>query len=652
LPEIWSFANFTLNSARACLLRDGQEVKLRPKSYEALKYLVENPGRVVTKSELIQEVWPDSFVTDDSLVQCMHDIRRALGDEAQRHIKTVPRRGYIFEAEIRTPEPTPAKAIYSEKIEGVRLVIEEESELVEDRLEPRTEAASAAALVAPSLFRGKRRLNWKAPAVGFVVVAAIVVLFLTIRPRPNEQRSSKAAILSGVKSMAVLPFKPLGADESDKYLGLGIADTLITRLGSTKEITVRPTSAIQKYTSSDQDSLAAGREQRVDTVLEGSIQKAGDKVRITARLINVQDGSTLWTYKTDQRFADVFTVQDAISEDLANALPLKLSTESTQVFAKRYTQNSEAYQLYIKGIFLRNQLTEDALKKSIECFQKAIELDPNYALAYAGQASSNSPLAYLGFITTKEAESRNRPLIARALQLDDRLAEAHTSSGELKLFIEWDWAGAEIELKRAIELKPNEPLAHHLYAALLVARQRFEEAIAESNRAFEIDPLSPRAGFARGWIFYLAGRYDQAIDQFSKTRELFPQYGLVNLGPSYEQKGMYAQAVTENLDAEARWGMAAEDISALRQASARAGWTGYWQKMLEIAQAQAKPEPASYMAELFARVGKKDKAFEWLEKAYEQRDMSLIYLKVFPPWESLRSDPRFTNLLQRLGLIS
>ena len=487
------------------------------------------------------------------------------------------------------------------------------------------------------------------------LAVALVVMFLLWSMRSSSNKDNRtAASLSGVRSMAVLPFKSLGADENDRYLGLGIADTLITRLGSTKGITVRPTSAIQKYAASDQDSLLAGEEQRVDAVLEGSIQKTGGKLRVTVRLLNVEDGSTLWTYKSDERFADVFTVQDSISENLIAALPLTLTGEQRQRLAKRYTENTEAYQLYVKGVFLRNQMTGEALKKSIESFQKAVELDPTYALAYAGQASSNSPLAFLGFIPVREAEFRNRPLITNSLELDNSLAEAHTAAGELKLFIEWDWNGAEKEFKRAIELNPNEQLAHMLYAALLVAKQRFAEANAQSQLSLEIDPLSPRAGFARGWVYYLSGQYDQAIEQFRKTRELHPKYALANPGPSFEQKGMYDQAIKENLESEAYWGMKSEDVTALSQAYAHRGWQGYWQKMLTIVAEQAKrePVPPGYMAELYARVGDKNKAFEWLEKAYEQRDMSLIYLGVFPPWQSLRSDPRFASLLQRMGLHS
>jgi tetratricopeptide (TPR) repeat protein len=404
--------------------------------------------------------------------------------------------------------------------------------------------------------------------------------------------------------------------------------------------------------STDRDTLSAGREQRVDTVLEGSIQRSSDKVRVTVRLMNVMDGSTLWTYKCDESCADMFAMEDAISEKLAGALSIRLTGEKRQRLAKRHTENPEAHQLYIKGVFFRNQMTEEALKKSIEYFQKAIQLDPRYALAYAGQASSYSPLAYLGLITVAEAELTNRKLIMKALELDSTLAEVHGALAEFKLFIEWDWEGAESAFKRAIELNPSEQLAHLLYPDLLLIKGRSKEAITLSKLALENDPLSPRTGKALAWVCFYAGQYDQAIEQFNKTRELFPTYGPINLGPSYEAKGMYDQAVKEYLDAESRGGMRAEEITTLLQAYEESGWQGYWRKRLELIKTQAKerPVPAALLAELYARVGENAMALDWLERAFEMREMSLVLLKVDPKWISIRSEPRFREILHRLRL--
>ena len=629
IKQSYWFDEFTLDLVRGCLLGvDQQEIKLRPKSFATLKYLVENNGRLVTKDELIEAVWPGIAVTDNSIVQCLKEVREALGDKSQHYIKTVPRRGYIFTKLNGHSRPASAELVESvENAERIRLVSDRQREPIEAPSESAaTKLIGRKSLVVLSLII----LGLIAPALYFLVPSK--------SPRPQK--------------IAVLPFKSLSRDENDKYLGLGIADTLITRLGSTKEIIVRPTSSIQKYDSGDQDSIAAGREQQVDAVLEGSIQKSGDKMRVTVRLLNVMDGSTIWTYKSDEDFVDVFALEDSVSNKLVNALALNLTSQDKQRLAKHYTGNTEAYQLYAKGVFLRNQMTEEALLKSIDCFRKAIELDPQYALAYAGQASSISPLAFFGFITMREAESRNSQLITKALEIDSALAEAHAAQGEFKLFIEWDWAGAERAFKRALELNPNEQLTHLLYPDLLLLKRQTAEAIAMEEKAFEKDPLSARTGKALAHVYYYAAKYDQALEQSKATLDLFPNYRMISLGPIYERKGMQDEAIKEYLRSEEQWGLSSINVTALREAYAATGWRGYWQKRLALLKSEAEHKPVSQLqfAELYARLGDKEKAFEWLEKSYNNREMALIFVKVDPTWESLHSDPRFASLLQRMGL--
>lgn len=580
----YSFGEFMLDLTRGCLTERGVEVRLRPKSFAVLTYLVENHGRLISKDELIEAVWADTAVTDNSLVQCLKEVREVLGDKSQNYIKTVPRRGYIFADINHTPISDSFDSI--EQLKDRRLVIDEHKD-------------------------GRR-----------------------------------------TEKLAVLPFKSLSGDENDTYLGLGIADTLITRLGSTEEIFVRPTSAIQKYASLHHDSIAAGREQQVDAVLEGSIQRFGEKVRVTVRLLSVKDGSTLWAFKSDENFHDVFAVEDSISEKLANALALNVTSKSRQVLAKHYTHNQEAYQLYAKGVFLRNQMTCESLEKSIDCFMKAIELDPNYALAYAGLASSNSPMAALGFISLAEAVSRNRALIAKAVELDNTLPEVHSALAEFKLFFEWDFHGAEREFQRALELNPKESLSNLLYPDLLLLKGRTKEAVAMSKSAYEMDPLSARTGKALAHVYYYARNYDEALDQSKKTLELHPRYHMIFLGPIYEGKGMYDAAIDGYLETEEQWGLRSESVVALRQAYSTTGWRGYWRKRLELLQITAKQRsvPALQFAQLYARVGDKDKAFAWLERAYQEHDALLILIKVDPIWDDLRFDPRFENLLHRMGL--
>lgn len=628
----YGFGEFILDLTRGCLTERGVEVRLRPKSFAVLRYLVENHGRLISKEELIDAVWPDTAVTDNSLVQCLKEVREVLGDKSQNYIKTVPRRGYIFTD--LGPTPTLDSADNIAAIKNIRLVTDENNDRPVDSR--RTEAHSLGNVFGSISGRKK---TFALSFLALVLIAPAVYLFSRSTLPPPQK-------------IAVLPFRSLTGDENDTYLGLGIADTLITRLGSTEEIFVRPTSAIQKYALSHHDSIAAGKEQQVDAVLEGSIQRSGEKMRVTVRLLSVKDGSTLWTFKSDENFQDVFAVEDSISEKLANALALNLTSKSRQTLAKHYTHNQQAYQLYAKGVFFRNQMTRDSLERSVDCFRKAIELDPNYALAYSGQASSNSPMAGLGFISLAEAESRNRPLIAKALELDDTLPEAHAALAEFKLFFEWDFDGAEKEFRRALELNVNEPLTGLLYPDLLLLQGRVEEAVALSKSTYDRDPFSARTGKALSHIYYFARKYDDALDQSKKTLELHPGYHLIFFGPIYEGKGMYDAAIDGYLQTEEQWGLRPESLLALRQAHATTGWRGYWQKRLELLQLTAKKQKVSALrfAELYARVGDKDQAFEWLERAYHEHEAFLIFIKVDPVWDDLRLDPRFGNLLHRIGL--
>src|SRR5262249_8251817 len=290
---------------------------------------------------------------------------------------------YILNAEV-TAEDSGTATVFTEEVAGVRLVIEEETECGQEMSQVAESQTVVGSRKALSALRTNRKVAAVAVAVSIAGVAATSLLIFGKR----SSNVPKAAAIPKLRSIAVLPFKPIGADSGDEYLGLGMADTLITRLSTLNQFVVRPTSAVQKYISPGQDSLAAGREQLVDAVLEGSIQRRDNKVRLTARLLNVQDGSPIWAFKCDEYCEDIFGMQDIVSEKVAAALALKLNSEESERLTKQYTHNTEAYQLYVKGVFFRNQLTEEGLKKSIQCFEKAIELDPNYALAYAGEACS------------------------------------------------------------------------------------------------------------------------------------------------------------------------------------------------------------------------------------------------------------------------
>lgn len=640
-----SFDGFTLDLTRGCLLREGKEIKLRPQSFATLTFLIENSGRLISKDVLIKAVWPEWDASDNQLARCLTEVRQALGDDEHHYIKTVPRRGYIFDAQVSKDSPTNTSHVYTEQIESVKVV--NDGHVYEPDESLRARSFGQADIFPVDLQR------WRFSRRAFAITALGVVLFGLVAYLLFSNRSPRvkpAAAQS--QTIAVLPFKPMNKSSQDEFLELGMADALITRLSNLRQIVVRPTSAVRKYAAEEQDAVAAGRDLKVASVLEGSVQRLDDRIRVTVQLIDVEDGSPLWAEKFDENFADIFTVQDSISEKIADSLALKMTGEDRQRLTKRYTQNAEAYQLYVKGVFYRDTLNEEGLKEAVRYFEQAIKIDPNYAQAYAGLSSALGPMMFFGYLPLSEGLPRMLAAETKALELDDTLAEAQTESGVFKLFYEYDWSGGERAFKQAIELNQNYALAHHMYANLLEGAGRFDEAIAERKRALEIDPLSLRSSAQLGWDYYIAGRYEEAIAQYGKTSELDPNYPLIELGEVYERKGMNDEAIAEYLKQEARSGKSIAEIDALRAAYAAAGMKGYWQEQLEFLKKKAKQRPVRSLevAGLYAETGQKEQAFEWLVKACEEHDPRLIHLKVDPTFESLRSDARFADLMRRIGL--
>ncbi len=646
-PQTYSFDDFTLDLDRGCLLRAGQEVKLRPKSFDVLKYLIEHRGRLIGKNDLMQAVWPDAFVTDNSLVQCLIEVRRALGDDSQRYVKTVPRRGYIFEAQMSERAADGQKAILAEQIEGAKLNIGE--------IDARDDIGRGNGVQLIDSPKGEPpfnlsqrlglRFNRKDVALGLASIVLALTFFYFWMSGKTEQPVTKMP-----RTIAVLPFKPLVANNRDEEFELGMADTLITKLSTLRQLIVRPMSAIRKYTPIDQDPIAAGREQHVDAVLEGSLHRAGEKVRVNVRILDTKDGSSLWSYQSDEYFTDIFTAQNAISEKIARALALELTGAEQRRLTRRYTNNSEAYQLYYKGRYHLFRRTGPDAEKALDYFQQAVTLYPNYALAYEGLAFAYASHSFLSVLPPKEVMPKAKESVIRALQIDDSLAEAHATKGQCKFVYEWDWSGAERELKLALDLNPNSADVHQAYAFYLTTIGRSHEAIAEANRALELDPASIFFNKNLGQFLYLAREYDRAIEQLQKTLDLDPNFVTAYqwIGESYEQKGDYERTIVWDMKSAST----PEKIEELKKAHAASGWRGYWRKRLDLAQEDAKrgySEPY-HLATLYTRLGEKEQAFAYLYKAYEEKSHWLVYLKVDPKLDTLRSDPRFTVLLERIGL--
>jgi TolB-like protein/Flp pilus assembly protein TadD len=484
------------------------------------------------------------------------------------------------------------------------------------------------------------------PKSGYRLIAPVVV--------SASNKSKLSGDTPAIRSLAVLPFKPLVSDSRDEMLELGIADTLITKLSGIEQIITRPMSAVRKYSALDQDPIAAGREQQVDAVIESSIQRTGERIRVTVRLVRVEDGSLLWTEKLDEKFTDIFAVQDSISEKVAGSLALKLTGEEKKVLTKRYTQNTDAYRFYLKGRYHWNKRTHGGLEKAIEHFQQAIEIDPNYAVAYSGLADCYNLQTIYSGIPPREAYPRGKAAAIKALEMDQTLAEAHSSLACFKLSFEYDWVATHAEYKRAIELDPNFTPARAVYAKFLSTMGRQDEAFTEIKRAHERDPASLLVNWVLGELLHYARQHDQAIEQLVRTLNMDPNILPVQvfLGRAYEQKEMYREAIEEFQRAVALSGDDLRVIANLGHAYAVSGKRKKAQRVLAELQGQLKRCYISpfQIAIIYVGLGEKDQAFEWLEKAYDDRSVWMVFLKVDPRLDSLRSDHRFADLLLRMRL--
>jgi len=468
--------------------------------------------------------------------------------------------------------------------------------------------------------------RWARSRKALVVFALLAGLAAILAHFWPTRFSRPAHLGEAVRSIAVIPFKPLAAEAGDVYLEFGMADALITRLSNLQQITVRPTAAVLKYTGPGHDPLAAGQALKVDAVLDGKVQRSGDRIRVTVQLVRVRDGAPLWAETFDEKFTHIFAVQDSISRQVVQALMLKLTGEEPIRLAKHYTKNTEAYELYLKGRYhLETKGSPEGWKKSVEYFQQAIEKDPGYALAYAGLADSYSMGHFWGAppAAQKEAVSKARGAARKALQMDAQLAEAHISLGQIHFRYDWNWRDAEREFQRALDLNPNHPLAHQHYGAYLTAMGRHDEAIAELKRAQELDPLSLTVNATSAWIFVQARRYDQGIEQYRKTIELDPNFAAAHqyLAGTYESKGMWDEAIAEHIKARSLQGHSAETLAVFRATYQASGIRGIWRKELALAleQARRQYDPSDRIPKYYTMLGEKDAAFEWLEKAYADR---------------------------------
>lgn len=497
--------------------------------------------------------------------------------------------------------------------------------------------------------------------IAFVVVLAALGLAFPTFQFTRSKFSNPPLILTAdslppipEKSMAVLPFKPLSESNRDEVLELGMADTLIAKLSNSREIIVTSLTAVRKYDDLKQDPVSIGRLLRVNSVLEGNLQRLGDRIRVTARLIRVLDGSSLWAGTFDEKFADVFAVQDAISEKVAAALSLRLSQEEHMRLTKRYTENVAAYQLYLMGRYHWNKLIPPEIKKSIGFFQQAIDLDPSYALAYFGLAEAYRSLAITSDVRPRDAFPQAKAAALKALAIDESLAEPHSTLAMVHMWFDWDWVAAEREAKRAISLNPNSAASHLAYAHVLSNLGRHAEAITEGERARELDPVSLIINAREGAVLYFARRNDEAAERLQKTLELDPNFWIAHLflGHVYLEKKNYPEAIAEFAKAKDFSRGHAQAMSMIGYVSALAGDEAKARAILDELKSRSAQQyvPPYNIAVVYLALAERDEAFAWLEKANEEHDVWVSFLKIDPKWDPYRSDPRLAAILQRIGL--
>jgi serine/threonine-protein kinase len=549
-------------------------------------------------------------------------------------------------AAILTEEPAPTHKLNPRVPPALERVI---TRALRKRRQERFQQASE---LCAELGRVRREIGSPWPRRGAVAALGLVLILAGIgwrlgwlRPglRPGE-----------VQSIAVLPLANLSGDPAQEYFADGMTEELITEIAKIASLRVISRTSVLHYKGTSKTLPQIGRELNVDAVVEGSVQRSGDRVRITAQLVHALTDRHLWAQGYERNSRDVLAMEEEVARTIADEIKVKLTTQQRERLAGARPVDPQAHEAYLKGRYEWNTRTEEGLKKSLDYFQRAIALDPSYAAAYSGLADSYSILRDNGFLGPDESVPKAKAAGLKALEIDDNSAEAHTSLAHLMFLYEWNWSGAQREFRRAFELNPSYATAHHWYGYDLALMGRPAEAIEEIRKAQQLDPLSPRINANVGLFLLFARQYDQAVEELNKALELNPNDAAVHwhLGMVYLQKGKKKDAIEELLRANQLIGDKGKPPFTLAQGYAFVGERDRARKMLEKLEERAKQSYVSptEMGLVFAALGERGQAFAWLERAYEQRDPVLLSMKVDPRFDPLRSDPRFQDLLRRIGL--
>ncbi len=629
--HLYEFGPFRLDPSEGLLLRDGQPIPLAPKAFEALLLLLESSGHLIEKEVLMQKLWPNSFVEDANLSKYIFTLRQALGDGevGQKYIETVPKRGYRFVA--------PVQKLAAESIEQAPAEMPSRVGEEEKTVTPTT--------------------RWRVALVGAVLAATAVALVLWLDPGEYRARLF-GGLARPVRTIVVLPLQNLSGDAAQDYFADGMTEALTTDLARIESLQViSRTSAIQ-YKAAKKSLPGIARELHADAVVEGSVQRSGSHIRVTAQLVRASDDRHLWADTYERDFRDVLALEDEVASDIAKQIESRLGGPKPAPPPKIQAVNPEAYENYLRA---NDYFDSFDLQKSIEYYHQAIKLDPNYAPAYAHLAEAYAFLAFFGTVSPSEGWGKTKEAASLAVQKDERLPEGHGALALVKLHYDWDFAGAEQEFKRALELNPSDADVRHEHAHYLMAMGRLAESEAESRRAVELDPVGDGLNSCLCWHSFAARDYDEAVRLAAKFLKSQPDdpWERTILGWTYEQKRMPEQAVAEFKRAvEITKGDPFFGdpffVAALGHAYAVAGNRREAEKILQTLSDRAKKSYVSPfdVALIYAALGEKDKAFALLDKAVAERSTFLVYSKWEPRLDPLRSDPRFQELLRRIGLPS
>jgi TolB-like protein/DNA-binding winged helix-turn-helix (wHTH) protein/Flp pilus assembly protein TadD len=630
------FDEFEVDLRSAELWVRGNRTRLQDQPFQVLRVLLERRGEIVTRDELKQTLWPaDTFVDfDDGLNTAVRKIRDALGDSAEkpRYIETIPRRGYRFVGWLTDVAP----AILLSPVEEPKGSAEPEKTNVAG-------SSPAAAVNQKILFSRRRRVLLAGVAA---LTVASVALFL-------YRGSAKGAKQPAVRSLAVLPLKNLSGDPTQEYLADGMTEALIGRLAAIHNLRVISRTSVTRFKDTHLSVPEIASTLGVDAIVEGSVIREGDRIRVHAQLIRGATDEHFWSEEYDRELRDVLSLQSDVAQAVARKVEVTISGEEHARLSAARTVDPEAYEAYLKGRYYWNKRTADGMPKAALYFEQAISKDPAFGAAYSGLADCNSGLAWHGFMSPAEVLPKAYAAAQRAVELDPQSAEAHASLA-LVLEHKWDWARAEAEFKRALELNPQFANAHHWYGDYLSIQGRHDEALVESKRALKLDPLNLMIGTWVGLRYYLARNYDGAIAQSRSTVDLDPNFAAAHLilGESYEEEGKHKEGLVELQKAADLSGNSPLYMAQVGVSLALAGERKEALRVIrELQDASGKRYVSPYgVAQIYAALNGKEQTYKWLDTAYRDGAVWMSYLAVDPVFDSIRSEARFRDLLQRVGL--